>query len=242
MIDFLKTETEIIAWLKEYRVRDYELVADKHYGFVVNVNNDVDLKNQDLYMIPVKFNLVAGSFNVRGNRLQNLAFAPSDIMNVFDCSFNHIENLEGGPRYAGDFLCHKNRLTSLKGAPAVAERFNCGFNQLTSLQYAPSETGDFICNHNLLKSLEFCPTVVEGQFDCRNNALENLLFCPPKVLGNFLFFHNPLLGSTQEITDIKEILAIHQATQRAYTEKKALEQAVEINADSLNNKPSQFKI
>ena len=43
MNKFYKDKQHIINWLDKYGVKKYTLISDKKYGFVVDVNNDVDL-------------------------------------------------------------------------------------------------------------------------------------------------------------------------------------------------------
>ena len=63
----LKEKEEIEAWLNQYKIQNYELKKDKEYGYVVNVNNNVDLTNKNLKNIDVKFNEINGYFDCSHN-------------------------------------------------------------------------------------------------------------------------------------------------------------------------------
>ena len=75
----------------------------------MDVDGLVNLKFCSLKYIPVKFNVVSGSF---------------------DCSNNKLTTLENSPKTVrGSFYCGNNQLISLKGAPkTVGDNFFCGLN------------------------------------------------------------------------------------------------------------------
>ena len=152
-MQFLKEKSKIKAWLKKYEITPYTLLADKQYGFVVNVEGRVDLSQNKLKEIPVKFNTVSGNFNCFDNQLTSLEFCPETV--------------------GGDFYCSNNQLISLEFCPkTVGGNFSCDNNRLTSLEFCPKIVGGgFYCYDNQLTSLEFCPETVSGNFSCRNNQL-----------------------------------------------------------------------
>ena len=43
----LMKKENIEAWLKEYEIRSYELIKDDRYGYIVNVNSEVDLESKN---------------------------------------------------------------------------------------------------------------------------------------------------------------------------------------------------
>lgn len=55
---------------------------------MVNVKGNVDLSNQDLTMIPVKFNQVGGYFLCHRNQLTSLEFCPAHVGGDFYCGHN----------------------------------------------------------------------------------------------------------------------------------------------------------
>jgi len=48
MDQLLKNKSDIIQWLQSMGVSDYTLKIDDQYGFVVDVEGDVDLSDKDL--------------------------------------------------------------------------------------------------------------------------------------------------------------------------------------------------
>lgn len=84
----LKNKEEIINWLESHNVQNYELLEDDKYGYVVNVDGDVDLSYIKLIHIPVKFAHVGGSFYCNYNKLTSLEFCPAHVGGSFLCGNN----------------------------------------------------------------------------------------------------------------------------------------------------------
>jgi len=80
----------------------------------VNVTGDVDLRNENIDQLPVRFGRIGKNFY---------------------CSSNNLTSLAGSPDYVEeDFSCYNNMITSLDGAPHhIGEELNCSNNQITSL-------------------------------------------------------------------------------------------------------------
>ena len=98
----LKEKQEIEDWLDKYNIFDYELIPDDKYGYVVNVNQNINLNGNKLKIIDVKFNKVYGWFN---------------------CSYNKLTSLKGCPEMVdGHFWCNNNELKSLKGCPKIIKK------------------------------------------------------------------------------------------------------------------------
>ena len=97
MTDLLRDKSEIIAWLKKHNIKKFKLIHVPHYQFAVNVNGDVSLFAKKLDVVPVKFNIVEGSFWCHRNNLTSLEFCPTEIKRVFNCSENNISSLEYFP-------------------------------------------------------------------------------------------------------------------------------------------------
>ena len=94
MTNFYTDEKQIIDWLDKYKVKNYTLVPDEQYGFVVNVIGDVNLNDKKLFNIPVKFSEVTGIFNCSDNQLTSLKFCPQIVELNFNCSNNQLTSLE----------------------------------------------------------------------------------------------------------------------------------------------------
>jgi hypothetical protein len=159
---------DIDSICSSYGIEDYEVVNG-----LVNVNGDVNLYNNRLTKLPLKFGEVTGDFRCNGNELTSLEGCPSSV--------------------GGNFYCGYNKLTSLEGCPSsVGGYFYCGYNKLTSLEGCPSSVGGYFnCSYNKLTSLEGCPSSVGGNFYCSNNKLIDLLGID-YIGRNFYCDYNPV--------------------------------------------------
>jgi hypothetical protein len=141
-------EAYIHAVCGKYNITNYT-INDDH---TVDVK-DVYLFNKSLTKLPLKFNIVSGNFN---------------------CSFNNMTTLEGGPTsVGGNFYCSFNNITTLLGSPKeVGGNFSCDVNELTTLEGGPQSVGgNFDCSSNRLTTLKGIPKSVGRNFDCSNNKL-----------------------------------------------------------------------
>jgi hypothetical protein len=105
---------------KQYGIENYTINPDGS----IDVVGDVDLYDKNLTELPLTFNKVSG---------------------YFDCSWNRLTSLKGGPRWVGGY-------------------FYCSHNQLTSLEFSPDYVGDnFWCDDNDLID-NYCGTEIGGDF------------------------------------------------------------------------------
>lgn len=132
---FLKEKQEIINWLDTHGVQFYTLVEDEEYGYVINAGLDVNISNQNLDTIAVKFNIVEGSFFCSYNNLTSLEGCPNEVLSgQFDCSYNNLTNLEFSPKeFRGKFYCMSNYITSLKGSPRKMTELHAQNNLLKDI-------------------------------------------------------------------------------------------------------------
>ena len=132
MTKFYTDKQQIINWLEKHEVKNYTLVPDEQYGFVVDVYGDVNLRDKKLLNIPVKFNKISGSFYCDNNKLNSLEFCPQIIGDNFYCYSNQLTSLEFCPQTVGrSFNCSENKITSLEFCPeTIGGNFWCGSNQL----------------------------------------------------------------------------------------------------------------
>jgi hypothetical protein len=169
-LEFIKESKESIDSIcQKYGIRNYTINEDGS----IDVEGDVDLSDEKLTKLPLKFRYVNGDFNCSNNQLTSLDGCPKTVGRDFDCDNNQLTNLEGAPqKMGGSFYCSNNQLTSLEGAPQKVGGFNCSNNQLTSLDGCPKTVGrDFDCENNQLTSLEGCPNYVKFNFYCSDNPL-----------------------------------------------------------------------
>lgn len=208
----LNKKEDIIAWLDKYRINNYELIKDLHYGFMVNVHEEVNLMNQGLDYLPVKFNIVEGNFFCLRNKLTCLYGAPERVKGTFNCSENQITTLDYLPKeIVGSIAFSNNKVTSLKGLPnAVNGNLFFANNELNSLKYCSDFVlWSFLCTNNQLKSLEHGPRVVKKIYLAGENRLETIEYLPQEAEGMVLI-KNPLLGELQSVRDLEVLKAISQ--------------------------------
>ncbi|NBP59030.1 hypothetical protein EBU71_21275, partial [bacterium] len=100
---------EIRKICEKYDIRNWSLNEEG----LVDVDHFVDLRNQKLAELPLKFGRVAGVFFCNFNNLTTLDGAPEQVGDDFYCYENKLTSLEGGPKeVGGDFYCYENKLTS----------------------------------------------------------------------------------------------------------------------------------
>lgn len=157
----------IINFIENNGIQNTKIRDDE----IIDVNGDVDLSNNGLSEIPVKFGHVTGNFICYRNKLTSLKNCPDTIGGDFNCSLNNLSSLEYGPKYVGgEYNCGYNELTSLFGVPeTIKGKFNCVGNQLTSLKDLPKEIlGDLACGNNPLKDLKNIDCHIHKDFICHN--------------------------------------------------------------------------
>lgn len=126
----LNDKPNIRKWLNRYNVKNYTLVPDEQYGFVVNVDGDVNLYNKQISAIEIKFNIVSG---------------------YFYCPLNNLTSLEGCPTLVGGlFNCSRNELTSLEHCPeSIGGGLDISNNKINNLYHLPKNiSGSFLCHNN----------------------------------------------------------------------------------------------
>ena len=176
----LRKKKEIEDWLNKYNIIDYELIEDKKYGYVVDVDNDVNLYRFEIAEIKVKFNQVNG---------------------MFSCSNNRLKSLEGCPEIVKSFYCYGNKLTSLKYSPKIVQQnFDCSNNLLNSLKYFPKKVEksvDLSKNDLTIDEIKYLLNIKE---DIIINISCNQKLGTLQTVNNF----NDLKEKVEEILKIKK--------------------------------------
>lgn len=170
----LREKKDIIQWLEEHEITKYQLIADKEYGYVVNIQECVCIAdNRQLKEFPIKFNHIKGNFTVYNCELNSLKNGPTIVEGEFNCQCNELKNLLFSPTYVGkNFFCNTNKITSLKGCPEIIH-------------------GKFDCSQNLLKDLSFGPHTVHSNFNASMNKLKSLKGIAKNIGGSLaLHFNN----------------------------------------------------
>ena len=112
----LKNKQEIEDWLKEMKIKNFEVNDD----LTVDVDGYVNISKKKLTEIPVQFNKIKGEFDCGGNEdLKSLKGCPQIGITDFECYGCDLRDLEGAPKEInGWFDCSDNKdLKSPKYAP-----------------------------------------------------------------------------------------------------------------------------
>ena len=103
---------------KKYRITDYTINADGS----IDVDGNVNLSDNELTKLPLKFRNISGYFSCENNKLTSLEGGPQTVGDDFYCHSNQLTSLEGGPQsVGGDFSCFGNQLVNLNGFPEYFE-------------------------------------------------------------------------------------------------------------------------
>lgn len=116
MVDKQAVHDVMETW---FRVKGSYKVND---DLSVDVEGDVHLNITPPHgIIPVKFGVVTGGFDVVSCGLTSLQNAPHTVNGFFMCSHNKLTNLVHGPKVVSDiYVIGKNPLRSLEGFPDTA--------------------------------------------------------------------------------------------------------------------------
>ncbi|MCK9477777.1 MAG: hypothetical protein M0R46_17830, partial [Candidatus Muirbacterium halophilum] len=111
--------------------------------------------HEKLKVLPLKFRKVSGNFDCGYNQLTSLEGGPQSIGGNFHCSHNQLTSLVGCPQsVGGDFECNDNNLTSLEGVPKrVGGIFWCDFNNLKNIDYLPKTYKKLNINENPISKI-----------------------------------------------------------------------------------------
>ena len=212
MTNLYRKKADIYKWLYINGIENYTIIFSKKYGFVVNVNTEVDLSYKKLDFIPVKFNRIKGNFICANNNLSSLEFCPKYIEGNFDCHDNNLTSLKFSPKHVRDnYYCGNNKLISLRYAPKKINRgLYCHNNEINSFKFCPKWIHkDFNCINNNLTSLKFCPKYIGGHFSCGKNNIDSFEFLPEDVKDKVYFNENLKLGEMQKVNDFNIIQNEH---------------------------------
>jgi len=95
-----KNKQDIINWVKQYKIKNYTINKD----LSVDVNDSVNLYDKCLKEIPVKFNIVKGTFYCNKNQLTSTEFFPKEVYGDFYCYINNFKNLDNFPKIVTSFI------------------------------------------------------------------------------------------------------------------------------------------
>lgn len=128
MHEFLKTEIEIKNWLNAMSVENYSIkkhIIPNNSLFVVDIAQNVSLRQKQLSYLPIQFGLIRGSFDISDNSLTSLKGTPFEIVGPFYCHDNPLSSLDYAPKKAGVFSCSGE--LALKKMPSLECEINFDF-------------------------------------------------------------------------------------------------------------------
>lgn len=139
----------IILWLEKQNIKNYTITSNEEYGFVVDVQSFVNLRDRKLARLPVKFGHVNGSFNCSYNRLTSLKNCPDSVDGNFNCAGNQLTSLEYAPQsVTTSFSCDENQLTTLENYPkSMGGSMTCSKNKLVNLDDIPEGVQKIVCDY-----------------------------------------------------------------------------------------------
>jgi hypothetical protein len=98
-----------------------------------------------------------------------LEVAPKEIGRNFDCSFNKLTSLKGGPKKVGSINCNDNDLTTLEGPEKINFSIDCSNNPNLSLL----EIIKFILKCDIGKLNNTYKNYIESDYD--DSMLDNII-------------------------------------------------------------------
>lgn len=136
---------------EDFHITEYKFNEDGS----LDVFQDVDLMERNLYELPFNFNIVNGDFNCCQNELVTLRGSPKKVLGKFDCSGNKIKSLQYSPRYVKNtFNFSYNKISNLKFLSKMIKKVDCRQNKIKSLEGCNPRMKMLDCSYNLISSLK----------------------------------------------------------------------------------------
>jgi hypothetical protein len=119
---------DIDAICRKYGIKNYTINSDGS----ISVDGGVELWNEILIKLPIKFKEVSGDFRFYYSYSMSLEGCPERVGGNFNCSYNKLTSLEGCPKWiGGDFWCNNNNIYTFEGIPDythIGGQFYCANN------------------------------------------------------------------------------------------------------------------
>ena len=110
---------EINQICQKYNISWYTINLDG----TVDIDGQVDLSDEYLSELPLKFGRVSGNFICHSNSLVSLAGSPHNVGGYFACDYNNLNSLLDGPNtVVGNYYFDNNELTNVIGFPKKHKR------------------------------------------------------------------------------------------------------------------------
>ena len=154
---------DIDSICKELGIRNYTINSDG----TVDVYGSINLSLRGLTKLPLKFGKIDGWFDCSYNQLTTLEGGPQEVGGAFDCSDNQLVTLEGSPKEVGGaFNCRNNQLITLEGSPREIYKhmsFNCFGNPVHSIYHLFPDYKSFMnsLDYNYLRGTNIVKTRFE---------------------------------------------------------------------------------
>ena len=151
---FIKeSNIDIDSICKIYKIKNYTINSD----LTVDVDDTVNISNEELTELPLKFGKVSGHFYCENNNLTSLLGSPQTVGGFFDCYNNCLTSLLGSPKeVGGNFNCENNNLTSLLGSPkTVGGYFSCNRNKIINFKQLPITYKYYLENNPIDEFLKY---------------------------------------------------------------------------------------
>jgi hypothetical protein len=163
-----QSESEVAKICQKYGIKNWSINSDG----LVDVNGNVNLNNQGLTEIPLKFGKVTGDFNCNYNQLTTLKGCPNTVGGWFDCIDNKLTSLEFCPRSVGrHFYCQWNNIREFTPLKYIGNNFYCGFNPIWNIWDIISP--DWKWDEDLMEFFEDCSIIHD---DGESVAIDRLNF------------------------------------------------------------------
>jgi len=109
----------------------------------IDVNGNVFIRD-NFNMLPIRFNIVRGTFDIAHNGLYSLDGCPHTIGGDFHCNHNHISSLKGGPKYVKGIVdCWSNDLINLDDGPLEVGRIFTDKLKIIGIEYDGMEVVNY---------------------------------------------------------------------------------------------------
>jgi hypothetical protein len=129
----------------------------------VDVDDDVEISDLELYYLPINFGRVAGNFECSDNFLTSLEGCPTTVGGNFYCKRNKLTSLQGCPEIiSGNFYCSNNKITNFKGVSEFFEgKFYCDGNPIVEIYHLFSNNNN-IHNYKCIRWINEFDVILDG--------------------------------------------------------------------------------
>ncbi len=105
----INESTKTLTFKDNMRYIEYMILFTFYKNYIIDVEGDVWLNNNNLSSIDIQFNNVFGHFVCYENKLTSLHNCPKTVKRWFNCRSNKLTSLEGCPKIVGGgFNCGGN--------------------------------------------------------------------------------------------------------------------------------------